>query len=145
MPRAKLNDLVSSIVDSVDSYTLPKDLELVRTLVIDFALHIRSLEAELKHPHSHASSSSSPSGLGSIMLDTDADDVADSDGNDPDALAGRFEDLTIKRHYGSSSTYQFLKNALDVKGELTADHKPMLTFTKRPEFWETPQVDQFLV
>ncbi|KAE9401314.1 hypothetical protein BT96DRAFT_880487 [Gymnopus androsaceus JB14] len=139
LPRVKLNDVVSSIVDSVDSYALPEDLELVRTLVIDFALHIRSLEAELKHVDSDTKAT--PCGLGSTVAwrYNDPGDM-DSDGDDdPDTLAVRFEDLSLKRHYGNSSTHQFLQNALDIKSQLTGEHKPMVTIDKRLRFWEIPQ------
>ncbi|KAE9390591.1 hypothetical protein BT96DRAFT_925780 [Gymnopus androsaceus JB14] len=133
LSKAKLNDVVSSIVDSADSYTLPEDLEHVRTLVVDFALHIHSLEAELKYVYSDTKAN--PCGMGS----TDPGDV-DSDGDDdPDTLVVRFEDLSLKRHYGNSSTHQFLQSALDIKSQLTGEHKPIITFDKRPQFWEIPQ------
>lgn len=143
MSRAKLNDLVSSIVDSVDSYTLPEDLESVRTLLIDFALHIRSLEAELKGiPHETSSSSSSVTcGTGRVVTWKSIDAAeSDSEGDEPDSLAAGLDDLTLERHYGNSSTHHFVQNALNIKSELNGEHKPTVTIDKRPQFWETPQV-----
>ncbi|KIK60190.1 hypothetical protein GYMLUDRAFT_614488 [Collybiopsis luxurians FD-317 M1] len=143
MPRAKLKDLVSSIVDSADSYILPNDLDFVRTLVIDLALHIRVLEAELKESREFveatpSSMSSTPSNIGK----SDADATDDDSEYVSDELAERFELLAIgkKRHHGSSSTFQLVRNALDIKGQLVGKQLTLTIDTlKRPEFWSTPK------
>ncbi|KAJ4464931.1 fungal-specific transcription factor domain-containing protein [Lentinula aciculospora] len=123
------------------THNMPNKVHLgfVRTLVVDLALHVRSLETQLKQAHNsmRTSSSSSPS-----FRDVSEADTADSDS---DALACQLDEiLTIddKRHYGSSSTFQFVRNALHMKGELSgggAQPSIKVSKLKRPELWTVPK------
>ncbi|KAJ3854552.1 hypothetical protein EV368DRAFT_80474 [Lentinula lateritia] len=139
--KAELNHVVSSIVDSAETYTLPKDLNFVRTLVIDLASHIRSLETQLRQTlnSTKSSSSYSPPTLnhecGVLGIDT----------GDVDVLSSRFEEiLTLddQRHYGDSSTFQFVWNALHIKGQISGGEiQPSIKVDKlkRPELWTVPK------
>ncbi|KAJ3787051.1 fungal-specific transcription factor domain-containing protein [Lentinula aff. detonsa] len=144
--KSNLRQIVSSIVDSVDSYTLPEDLGFVRSLVIDLALQVQSLETRLKQalnstrPESLSSTSSILHECGVLAID-----VADSNADDTDALALQFEEiLTVDgtRHYGGSSTFQLLRNALNIKGEISGgEFQPSIKVNKleRPGLWSVPK------
>lgn len=115
-------------------------MRFVRALVIDLALHVRCLEVELKQLRGSASSSSSPNN-DAVGIDNGTDRVG-SCSDEVDALAESVDMLSLKhqKHYGTSSTFQLVRNALNVKGELIGDHQPTLTISKRHEFWEVPKV-----
>ncbi|KAJ3930345.1 MAG: fungal-specific transcription factor domain-containing protein [Lentinula lateritia] len=145
--KAELKHVVSSIVNSADTYTLPKDLNFVRTLVIDLASHIRSLETQLRQTLNSTRSSSSfiPPTLnhecGVLGINT----------GDVDVLSSRFEEiLTLdnQRHYGDSSTFRFVWNALHIKGQISGGEiQPSIKVDKlkRPELWRVPKVSGFLI
>ncbi|KAF9072557.1 fungal-specific transcription factor domain-containing protein [Rhodocollybia butyracea] len=140
--KANLNDLVSSIVDSVDAYTLPEDMRFVKALVIDLALHVRCLEVELKQIRGSTSSSSSSNHSDTPRYPNSVD-IADQGGGhsqEVDDLGDPVDPLALnQKHYGGSSTFQLVQNALNVKGELIGVHNPTLAISKRPEFWEVPK------
>lgn len=119
-------------------------MRFVRALVIDLALHVRCLEVELKQIRGSTSSSGS-SNHSDTPRNPNSVDSADQVGghsHEADDLADPVDVLALKhqKHYGGSSTFQLVQNALNVKGELIGDHNPTLAISKRPEFWEVPKV-----
>ncbi|KAJ3903533.1 fungal-specific transcription factor domain-containing protein [Lentinula edodes] len=139
--KAELKHVVSSIVDSADTYTLPKDLNFVRTLVIDLASHIRFLETQLRQ-NLNSTRSSSPFIPPTLNHECD---VLGINTGDVDVLSSRFEEiLTLdnQRHYGDSSTFQFVWNALHIKGQISSGEiQPSIKVDKlkRPELWTVPK------
>ncbi|KAJ3771850.1 fungal-specific transcription factor domain-containing protein [Lentinula raphanica] len=137
--KSDLRHIISSIVDLGESYTLPEDLDFVRTLVIDLAVQVRSLEVQLKAQERNQVKLSRTLDIHrqrEINVSEGADDTV--------ALASRFEELLAidgKRHYGGSSTFQLVRNALRAKGEISGGVQPSIKVDKLkrtvPE-WQAP-------
>ncbi|KAJ4467756.1 fungal-specific transcription factor domain-containing protein [Lentinula edodes] len=143
--KTELKHVVSSIIDSADTYTLPKDLNFVRTLVIDLASHIRSLETQLKQAFNSTPRSSSFSPPTNHECGVLGISTADMNTGDIDVLSSCFEEiLTLddQRYYGNSSTFQFIWNALHIKGQISGGEiQPSIKVNKlkRPELWTVPK------